>query len=153
MGGRSGCLFCSPSFTGIKIQPLSSYTFPSFSFTFSPHQNHSLSFPKLMSQPLSLNSAPLAEADTDSSAAPSLFDYHSIDQKLLQNIVYDALVWSTLNCLLVGDKSVQVKLCHCFVFSLLLGFGSFAFCNLCYFCLSQNSSTCAQFSYFNIFLY
>ncbi|KOM52889.1 hypothetical protein LR48_Vigan09g154800 [Vigna angularis] len=60
-----------------------------------------------MSQPLSLNSAPLAEADTDSSAAPSLFDYHSIDQKLLQNIVYDALVWSTLNCLLVGDKSVQ----------------------------------------------
>ncbi|BAT88045.1 hypothetical protein VIGAN_05148100 [Vigna angularis var. angularis] len=113
MGGRSGCLFCSPSFTGIKIQPLSSYTFPCsytfpyFSFTFSPHQTHSLSFPKLMSQPLSLNSAPLAEADTDSSAAPSLFDYHSIDQKLLQNIVYDALVWSTLNCLLVGDKSVQ----------------------------------------------
>ncbi|KAL9320305.1 hypothetical protein ACSQ67_012144 [Phaseolus vulgaris] len=107
MGGRSGCLFCSPSFTGIKTKPLSSYTFPSFSFTFSPHQPHSLSFPKLMSQPLTLNSAPLAEPDTDSSAAPPLFDYHSIDQKLLENIVYDALVWSTLNCLLVGDKSVQ----------------------------------------------
>ncbi|XP_027933431.1 glutathione synthetase, chloroplastic-like [Vigna unguiculata] len=60
-----------------------------------------------MSQPSSVNPAPLAEADTDSSAAPSLFDYHSIDQKLIQNIVYDALVWSTLHCLLVGDKSVQ----------------------------------------------
>ncbi|CAJ1960908.1 unnamed protein product [Sphenostylis stenocarpa] len=107
MGIGSGCLFCSPSFSGIRIKPLSSYIFPYFSFTFNPYQPHSLSFPKLMSQPLSLNSAPLQEAEADSSAAPPLFDYHHIDQKLLDNIVYDALVWSTLNCLLVGDKSVQ----------------------------------------------
>jgi len=129
MGGRSGCLFCSPSFTGIKTKPLSSsYTFSSLSFTFSLHQPHSLSLPKLMSKPLTLNSAPLAEADTDSSAAPSLFDYHRIDQKLLQNIVYDALVWSTLNCLLVGDKSVQVKkTLPLFVFSVFNS--SFAFTN------------------------
>jgi len=135
-------LLCSPSFIGIKPKVLSSYTF-------SPHQTHSLSFPKRMSQPSSVNPAPLAEADTDSSAAPSLFDYHSIDQKLIQNIVYDALVWSTLHCLLVGDKSVQVKLCHSFVFSMLLGSCSFAFCNFFYFCLShlaQNSSTCLHFS-------
>ncbi|KAK7397238.1 hypothetical protein VNO78_18405 [Psophocarpus tetragonolobus] len=60
-----------------------------------------------MSQPLTLSSAVVQEAEDDSSPKPSLFDYHSIDQKLLQNIVYDSLVWSTLNCLLVGDKSVQ----------------------------------------------
>ena len=62
-----------------------------------------------MSQPLTTNSA---DGDSSVAAPPILFDYHLIDQKLLQNIVYDALVWSTLNCLLVGDKSVQVKLCY-----------------------------------------
>nr|KYP71257.1 hypothetical protein KK1_010506 [Cajanus cajan] len=59
-----------------------------------------------MSQPVTLNSATVEDAE-DSSAAPPLFDYHRIDKKLLQNIVNDALVWSTLNCLLVGDRSVQ----------------------------------------------
>ncbi|XP_027352819.1 glutathione synthetase, chloroplastic-like [Abrus precatorius] len=59
-----------------------------------------------MSRPLTLTSAIGEEVD-DSSISPSLFDYHRIEQKLLDNIVYDALVWSTLNCLLVGDKSVQ----------------------------------------------
>ena len=155
MGGRSGCLFCSPSFTGIKTKPLSSYTFPSFSFTFSPHQPHSLSFPKLMSQPLTLNSAPLAEPDTDSSAAPPLFDYHSIDQKLLENIVYDALVWSTLNCLLVGDKSVQVKLRHPF-FSLYYLDSIPSLLQILLLLLvspyTKLTNLCVHFSQFNVFL-
>ncbi|GAB2277515.1 Glutathione synthetase [Dionaea muscipula] len=35
------------------------------------------------------------------------FDPHSIDSKLIQKLVYDALVWSSLNGLLVGDRAVQ----------------------------------------------
>lgn len=35
-------------------------------------------------------------------------DPHSIDQDLLQKLVYDALVWSSLHGLVVGDKNVQV---------------------------------------------
>ncbi|RZC22249.1 glutathione synthetase, chloroplastic-like [Glycine soja] len=109
MGSRSGGLVCSTcSYTGIRTRRFytNNNTFPSFSFTF-PHQPQSFSFPKplrLMSQPLTTNSA---DGDSSVAAPPILFDYHLIDQKLLQNIVYDALVWSTLNCLLVGDKSVQ----------------------------------------------
>lgn len=40
---------------------------------------------------------------------PPLFadDYHSIDQQLLGNIAYDALVWASLHGLLMGDKSYQ----------------------------------------------
>lgn len=38
---------------------------------------------------------------------PSFNDYHQIDDKVLENIVYDALVFATLNGLLVGDKSVE----------------------------------------------
>ncbi|XP_052734783.1 glutathione synthetase, chloroplastic [Vigna angularis] len=37
----------------------------------------------------------------------SLFDYHRLDQQLLHTIAYDALVWSSLHGLVVGDKSVQ----------------------------------------------
>lgn len=115
MGSRSGGLVCSTcSYTGIRTRRFytNNNTFPSFSFTF-PHQPQSFSFPKplrLMSQPLTTNSA---DGDSSVAAPPILFDYHLIDQKLLQNIVYDALVWSTLNCLLVGDKSVQVYLSYC----------------------------------------
>lgn len=35
-------------------------------------------------------------------------DPHSIDQDLLQKLVYDALVWSSLHGLVVGDKNVEV---------------------------------------------
>lgn len=38
---------------------------------------------------------------------PSFVNYHQIDDKVLENIVYDALVFATLNGLLVGDKSVE----------------------------------------------
>lgn len=114
MSGGSVSLLSSCS--GIRTRHLYSFSFPSFSFTFRHQPQHAFSFPKhlkLMSQSSStLNSAVVEEAG-DSSAAPPLFDYHRIDQKLLKDIVYDALVWSTLNCLLVGDKSDQVQLCYC----------------------------------------
>ncbi|RDX82165.1 Glutathione synthetase, chloroplastic, partial [Mucuna pruriens] len=94
-------LHCSG--TGIRTRSLYTYTFfSSFSFT-----NHRHTFPeplKLMYQPLTMNSDVVGDS---SAVPPPLFDYHRIHQKLLKNIVYDALVWSTLNCLLVGDKSVQ----------------------------------------------
>lgn len=37
-------------------------------------------------------------------------DLHNIDPELIQRMVYDALVWSSIHGLLVGDKSVQVRL-------------------------------------------
>nr|POF15853.1 glutathione synthetase, chloroplastic [Quercus suber] len=38
---------------------------------------------------------------------PPVFDYHGIDQDLIQEMVYDSLVWSSLHGLVVGDKSAQ----------------------------------------------
>ncbi|GAU11551.1 hypothetical protein TSUD_345420 [Trifolium subterraneum] len=48
----------------------------------------------------------------DSSIVVPPFDhiddyYHSIDQQLLDNIAYDALVWASLHGLVMGDKSYQ----------------------------------------------
>ena len=36
-------------------------------------------------------------------------DPHRIDQDLLQKLVYDALVWSSLHGLVVGDRNIQVS--------------------------------------------
>ncbi|KAL2345727.1 hypothetical protein Fmac_007012 [Flemingia macrophylla] len=106
----SSSLFCCE--TGIRTRPSGLCTFasiPSLLFTFREQpQHHTLSFSfrkplkLVMSQPLILNSATVEEPEDS-----SLFDYHRIDEKLLQSIVNDALVWSALNCLLVGDRSVQ----------------------------------------------
>ncbi|CAL0302278.1 unnamed protein product [Lupinus luteus] len=43
--------------------------------------------------------------DVDSSSL--VLNYHHIDQKILQNMLYDSLVWSSLHGLVVADKSVQ----------------------------------------------
>ncbi|GLT38331.1 hypothetical protein SLA2020_125870 [Shorea laevis] len=40
-------------------------------------------------------------------AAKPIIDFHGIDEKLIQKMVYDALVWCSLHGLLVGDKTVQ----------------------------------------------
>lgn len=37
-----------------------------------------------------------------------LVDFHGIDEELVQKMFYDALVWSSLHGLVVGDKNVQV---------------------------------------------
>lgn len=49
------------------------------------------------------------ETQGEGSTRKPVFNYHGIDQDLLQEMVYDALVWSSLHGLLVGDKSVQVS--------------------------------------------
>ncbi|XP_057439417.1 glutathione synthetase, chloroplastic-like [Lotus japonicus] len=105
-GCGSGCCFI----TSGTSHSFSHSTFPSFSSIQLHHQSLSLSlsFPKhhlklIMSQHLSVSSSPIVEEVNDSSS----FDYHQIDPELLENVVYDALVYATLNGLLVGDKSVQ----------------------------------------------
>lgn len=68
---------------------------------------------KLMSQRSASSSPspnlPLRCSNVGKTATTPLLDYHDIDQQLLHNIAYDALVWSSLNGLLVGDKSVEVR--------------------------------------------
>ncbi|CAK9174694.1 unnamed protein product [Ilex paraguariensis] len=46
------------------------------------------------------------EAQEEISIKP-IYDPHSIDQELLQKLVYDALVWSSLHGFVVGDKNVE----------------------------------------------
>ncbi|CAA0829277.1 Glutathione synthetase- chloroplastic [Striga hermonthica] len=46
-------------------------------------------------------------ATKQTEALKSLFDPHSIDPHLLQKIEYDALVWSSLHGLLVGDRASE----------------------------------------------
>lgn len=59
---------------------------------------------KIMSQPGKVEALKTQEGI---SSRPS-FDFHGIDQKLVDKMVYDALVWSSLHGLVVGDKSNQV---------------------------------------------
>ncbi|KAF7805146.1 glutathione synthetase, chloroplastic-like [Senna tora] len=56
-----------------------------------------------LSSPLPLRCGNIEETPT----TPPLSDYHAIDQQLLQKITYDALVWSSLHGLVVGDKSIE----------------------------------------------
>ncbi|CAL0311241.1 unnamed protein product [Lupinus luteus] len=42
--------------------------------------------------------------DADSSV---ILDYHHIDEQILQNMVYDALVWASLHGLVLAHKSIQ----------------------------------------------
>lgn len=46
------------------------------------------------------------ETQEENSTKP-MSDLHNIDPELIQRMVYDALVWSSIHGLLVGDKSVQ----------------------------------------------
>ena len=41
-------------------------------------------------------------------ALKSIVDFHGIDEGLIQKMVFDALVWSSLHGLVVGDRNVQV---------------------------------------------
>ena len=65
---------------------------------------------KIMSQPLPLKSGKVDAMETSQEGISSRtsLDFHGIDQKLVEKMVYDALVWSSLHGLVVGDKSIQV---------------------------------------------
>lgn len=58
--------------------------------------------------PLQGGKVEVGETQEGSGTRP-LLDFHGIDQDLVEKIVYDALVWSSLHGLVVGDKSVQVS--------------------------------------------
>ncbi|GLT95004.1 hypothetical protein SLE2022_127110 [Rubroshorea leprosula] len=47
------------------------------------------------------------DAQKGVAAKPIIIDLHGIDEKLIQKMVYDALVWCSLHGLVVGDKTVQ----------------------------------------------
>lgn len=68
-------------------------------------------FTKIMSQPsqiVPLKCSKVDELETHEGYAHA-FDCHGIDQSLVDKMAYDALVWSSLHGLVVGDKSVQVS--------------------------------------------
>lgn len=45
----------------------------------------------------------------EGSVSKPLLDFHGIDEELVQKIVYDALVWSSLHGFVVGERSIQVR--------------------------------------------
>lgn len=49
----------------------------------------------------------LMETQEGSGSKP-VIDIQGIDEELVEKIIYDALLWSSLHGLVVGDKSVQV---------------------------------------------
>ncbi|XP_004135633.1 glutathione synthetase, chloroplastic [Cucumis sativus] len=59
------------------------------------------------SQVLPLKCSKAGEFDTQAKSLRTMADVHGIDRELLQEMVYDALVWSSLHGLVVGDKSVK----------------------------------------------
>eukprot|EP00261_Vitis_vinifera_P026595 XP_010660087.1 PREDICTED: glutathione synthetase, chloroplastic isoform X2 [Vitis vinifera] len=55
-----------------------------------------------------LDSGKVDQVETQvGSAVRPLYDFHGIDEALLQRMVYDALVWSSLHGLVVGDRTVK----------------------------------------------
>nr|GMD46791.1 glutathione synthetase, chloroplastic [Ipomoea batatas] len=120
--GHSWC--CSDSLSSLHStatslpSPTALYSFKSHSTVFPLH-----SFPRIlqthipksahiaMSQspsptPLPLQSSRAETHDGEGSIDPIL-DPHKIDPNLLQTLSYDALVWSSLHGLLVGDRNSQ----------------------------------------------
>ncbi|KAJ4954813.1 hypothetical protein NE237_011596 [Protea cynaroides] len=100
---------------------LPNYTKPR-SFTFNPtfktsfrgylqksHENMKSESPLSSSSFVTLNSGKVEEEKTpdEISATPIVTDLCDINPKLFQQLIHDALVWSSLHGLVVGDKSVQ----------------------------------------------
>ncbi|XP_031103688.1 glutathione synthetase, chloroplastic [Ipomoea triloba] len=121
--GHSWC--CSDSLSSLHStatslpSPTALYSFKSHSNVFPLH-----SFPRIlqthipksahiaMSQspsptPLPLNCSRAAETHGEEGSIDAILDPHKIDPNLLQTLSYDALVWSSLRGLLVGDRNSQ----------------------------------------------
>ena len=57
-----------------------------------------------------LSSGKVDQVETQvGSAVRAMYDFQGIDEELLQRMVYDALVWSSLHGLVVGDRTVKVS--------------------------------------------
>ncbi|PRQ54024.1 putative glutathione synthase [Rosa chinensis] len=65
---------------------------------------------KIMSQPsqvLPANGGKVVARETQDESSTRPINVDGIDQGLVDKIVYDALVWSSIHGLIVGDRSVQ----------------------------------------------
>ncbi|XP_022159486.1 glutathione synthetase, chloroplastic [Momordica charantia] len=103
----------------IPTSPTNQFCFPPppiNSSNFRPNQNqirNSINFtshPFLSSSSskvLPLRCSKVGEFETQVKFLKTMADIHGIDQELLQKMVYDALVWSSLNGLVVADRSVK----------------------------------------------
>ncbi|GAB4835870.1 Glutathione synthetase [Ancistrocladus abbreviatus] len=63
--------------------------------------------PASLVSPLKCANSGTVDNQAETVANSVLFDPHRIDEKLIQKLVYDGLVWSSLNGLVVGDRNVQ----------------------------------------------
>lgn len=123
--GHSWC--CSDSLLTLHntttsfASPTALYTFNSYSNVFPLHSHPRIlrtHIPKsahiAMSQSPSPTPLPLkcsrTETHDEVGSAEAILDPHNIDPNLLQTLSYDALVWSSLHGLLVGDRNSQVSL-------------------------------------------
>ncbi|XP_022951296.1 glutathione synthetase, chloroplastic-like isoform X1 [Cucurbita moschata] len=84
-----------------KLRPANQNQIRSIKFT--SHSFRCCSSP----QNLPLRCNQVGEFETQVKSFKTMADIHGIDQELLNKIVYDALVWSSLHGLVVGDKSVK----------------------------------------------
>ncbi|CAL8166471.1 unnamed protein product [Prunus armeniaca] len=84
---------------------------PNPSFKLNPTNQIFQTHLRIMAQPsqvLPLQGGKVEVGETqEGNGTRPLLDFHGIDQELVEKIVYDALVWSSLHGLVVGDKSVQ----------------------------------------------
>ncbi|XP_022951294.1 glutathione synthetase, chloroplastic-like [Cucurbita moschata] len=94
--------FSQSSICVSKLRPTSQNQIRSIKFTSHPFHCCCSS-----SQHLPLRCNQVGEFETQVKSLKTMVDIHGIDQELLKKMVYDALVWSSLHGLVVGDKSVK----------------------------------------------
>ncbi|XP_068341512.1 glutathione synthetase, chloroplastic-like [Pyrus communis] len=81
--------------------------FPNPGFKFhSTHQIPQIHLRIMSQKPSQVLGGKVGETQEGVSKRP-MIDFHGIDEGLVEKMVYDALVWSSLHGLVVGDKSVQ----------------------------------------------
>ena len=123
--------FPQPPICVSKLRPANQNQIRSIKFT--SHSFRCCSSP----QNLSLRCNQVGEFETQVKYLKTMADIHGIDQELLNTIVYDALVWSSLHGLVVGDKSVKVSVSAVYrmdVLCLLFGFCLLKMSYDCCFC-------------------
>ncbi|CAK9328344.1 unnamed protein product [Citrullus colocynthis] len=69
--------------------------------------SHPFRFSSSSSQVLPLRCSKAGEFETQVKSLKTMADIHGIDQEMLEKMVYDALVWSSLHGLVVGDRAVK----------------------------------------------
>nr|GMD42125.1 glutathione synthetase, chloroplastic [Ipomoea batatas] len=82
------------------------HSFPRILQTHIPKSAHIAMSQSPSPTPLPLNSS-RAETHDGEGSIDAILDPHNIDPNLLQTLSYDALVWSSLHGLLVGDRNSQ----------------------------------------------